>query len=83
MMATMAKKKPKPDGQPNPRSKDRHKQPRLTFHLSDSLYGAFKEYVEGLEPKANEASVLRLALERYLTSVGKWPPQDQSTPKEK
>ena len=57
----------------------RHKQPKLAFHLPDSLYKAFKKHVEGLKPKPNESEVLRTALENYLRDLGALP-ADTSSP---
>jgi hypothetical protein len=71
----------KPRGRPKePDSKrsqgvERHTQPRLVFHLPQSLLDAFRAHIESIEPKPNEAEVLRLALRRYLESVGRWPPK--------
>jgi hypothetical protein len=70
MRATMAKKK---------QQKDRHAQPRLVFHLSDALLEAFNNYTASLQPKPADSAVLRLALERYLTEVGYWPPSTGGT----
>jgi hypothetical protein len=72
----MAKKrKPNVERTPvNPRNIDRHKQPRLAFHLPQDLYDAFERYVDSLRPKPAEATVLRLAIEELLTQVGFWPP---------
>lgn len=71
MSATMAKNR---TNKPGGRNQDRHKEPRLAFHLPQPLFDAFKAHVASLEPEATDAAVLRLALERYLTSVGRWPP---------
>jgi hypothetical protein len=67
MTGTMAKQKKN-------QQKDRHAQPRLVFHLSEALLAAFNEYTSTLQPRPADSAVLRLALERYLTEVGYWPP---------
>jgi hypothetical protein len=68
----MAKRrKHKPDEN---KSADRHIQPRLAFHLSQALLDAFDAYIASLEPRPAESTVLRLALEKYLTEKGFWPP---------
>ena len=75
MIVRMAKKpsRTKP-GSKRSQGVDRHAQPRLAFHLPQSLHDAFKAHVEGLRPKPNESAVLREALEQYLGRVGAWPP---------
>jgi len=54
---------------------DRHTKPRLAFHLEPELHEAFRIYVDGLQPQSSDTAVLVLALERYLQSVGFWPPK--------
>ena len=73
MLGTMPPPKKK---SATPRHQDRHKQPRLVFHLPQDLYDVFKAHVGALRPQPNEAAVLRLALEEYLARKGEWPPAE-------
>jgi hypothetical protein len=75
MSCTMAKKKTvqATADREKTRTSDRHKQPRLAFHLPQEMFDAFNEYVESLEPRPNESAVLRMFLERGLRAVGRWP----------
>lgn len=62
---------------PKKKPKDRHMQPRVVFHLSDALLDAVNNYTETLQPRPALSAVLRLALEKYLTEVGYWPPSEE------
>jgi hypothetical protein len=71
MLVAMAKRKD-PHSKRS-RGEDRHTMPRLAFHMPQELFDAFKAHVESLEPRPHESEVLRVALKRYLESVGAWP----------
>jgi hypothetical protein len=72
MLGVMPKKNPHSK---RSRGEDRHTMPRLAFHMPQELFDAFKAHVESLEPRPHESEVLRVALRRYLESVGAWPPK--------
>jgi Arc/MetJ-type ribon-helix-helix transcriptional regulator len=55
------------------RNVDRHKQPRVVFHLPQEMSDALDEYIESLEPRPNASEVHRLALAQFLQRVGYWP----------
>jgi hypothetical protein len=63
MPPTMGKKKVK-----------KHKQPRESFHLPDNLREALRGFADEADPPTDKSSVLRRALEEYLSKKGRWPP---------
>jgi hypothetical protein len=69
----MSKKRTDRDKPANPRNVNRHKQPRLAFHLPQELFDAFNSYMASLAPQPAESAVLRHALEQYLAQAGFWP----------
>lgn len=80
-MPTVAKRRtpqtpePTPDPPIDPRAVDRHKSPRLAFHLPQVMADAFARYLESFpDPKPSDSAVLRHALERLLREKGFWPP---------
>ncbi len=77
-MPTVAKRrtnKPETPPEPDPRARDRHKSPRLAFHVSLELLEAFTRYLESFpDPKPTDSAVLRHALEKLLREKGFLPP---------
>ncbi len=74
------KKKRRPGPRIDPDSKrsaggDRHTKPRKAFHAPAELFAALDRYIEETRPQPTDSSVLREALERYLTDKGYWPPK--------
>jgi hypothetical protein len=62
-----------PKSRTRDRSRDRHKQPRLAFHLPQELLDAFNDYVQSLPGPPSESSILRGFLMTSLRSLGRWP----------
>src|SRR4051794_1159591 len=71
-MGVMAKKKPK-----SGKRTGGNVEPREAFHLSPELQLALELAAVTAEPPAGKSSVLRFALEKYLTQKGLYPPTDE------
>jgi hypothetical protein len=67
MLGIMSRPKKQP-------GRDRHREPREVFHLPPELREALAAYVASVEPATTRSAVVRLALQRFLTDVGFWPP---------
>lgn len=65
-MPVMASRKPK--------KTDRHKTPKLQFHIPPDLKAALDRYIDATRPEPTVTAVLRLAVERFLEGEGHWPP---------
>lgn len=46
----------------------------LNVWIAASVVDALDNYVEGTEPKPTATSAVELALKRFLTEAGYWPP---------
>ena len=57
---------------------DRHTHPRKAFHAPAPLLGVLAKYVASVSPATTESAVIRLAIERFLTVQGLWPPAPKS-----
>ncbi len=88
-MPTVAKRQkktplaPTPPTQPVARGTDRHKSPRIAFHLPQEMLDAFGRLLASYpDPKPSDSAVLRHALEKLLRERGFWPvsPADQADP---
>lgn len=74
-MRLMAAKKPKKE---QPTEADRHKTPKLQFHLPPELRAAVQEYQNRTKPRPTYTSILILALERLLEAEGLLPTDDDA-----
>lgn len=72
-MTLMAKKKP---DSKRSQGVDRHTEPRLAFHLPQSLLTALEQHVAGLSPRPTMKATLVAAIEEYLARRGAWPPAE-------
>jgi hypothetical protein len=46
----------------------------LGLYIHKELFDALAAYVENTRPRTSKTSVAEVALERFLTEVGYWPP---------
>jgi hypothetical protein len=72
-MPGMTDKPKKPRRKPG-RPQGRTPSVTIFARINPELAKVLQAYIDGVKPKTTTTAVVELALERYLTEVGHWPP---------